>query len=224
MADFRALRPVLPILLGAALMLSLSLGIRQSLGLLAPQLTRDLAISMSDFTLAIADPESRLGSAAGRRRRDGGEARLPPADGRRRRALCHRPCLPRHRAGPHLGHHRRRPLHGRCDVLHGVGAGELRRLARGAGACAQIMLGIVTAVGSLGAMIAAPIGQGLTQAFGWRGGAIGFVMLGARHDPGCVVRQPRRQDPAAGRGQPRDRQRERPPGAARRCASTCRSW
>jgi MFS family permease len=54
MADFRALRPVYPILLGAALMLSMSLGIRQSLGLLAPQLTRDLAISMSDFTLAIA--------------------------------------------------------------------------------------------------------------------------------------------------------------------------
>ena len=43
MADFRALRPVFPILLGAALMLSLSLGIRQSLGLLAPQLTRDRA-------------------------------------------------------------------------------------------------------------------------------------------------------------------------------------
>jgi MFS family permease len=54
MADLRALRPVTPILFGAALMLSLSLGIRQSLGLFAPQLTRDLAISMSDFTLAIA--------------------------------------------------------------------------------------------------------------------------------------------------------------------------
>src|SRR4030095_5258569 len=54
MADFCALRPVYPILLGAALMLSLSLGIRQSLGLFAPQLTRELAISMSDFTLAIA--------------------------------------------------------------------------------------------------------------------------------------------------------------------------
>ena len=54
MADLRALRPVYPILLGAALMLSLSLGMRQSLGLFAPQLTRDLAISMSDFTLAIA--------------------------------------------------------------------------------------------------------------------------------------------------------------------------
>src|SRR5262245_2456976 len=54
MADFRALRPVYPILLGAAVTLSLSIGIRQSLGLLAPQLTRDLAISMADFTLAIA--------------------------------------------------------------------------------------------------------------------------------------------------------------------------
>ena len=35
-------------------MLSLSMGLRQSLGLFMPPLTRDIAITVSDFTLAIA--------------------------------------------------------------------------------------------------------------------------------------------------------------------------
>ena len=52
--QLRALRPMFPILFGAAIMLSLSMGIRQSLGILAPALTRDIAISMADFTLAVA--------------------------------------------------------------------------------------------------------------------------------------------------------------------------
>ncbi len=42
----------------------------------------------------------------------------------------------------------------------------------------SIVLGGVTAVGSLGAMLAAPFGQGLAEAFGWRAGVIGFVILG----------------------------------------------
>ena len=41
----------------------------------------------------------------------------------------------------------------------------------------SIVLGGVTAFGSLGAMIAAPFGQGLAEAFGWRAGAIGFAIL-----------------------------------------------
>src|SRR5262245_5187435 len=54
MADWRSLRPTLPILIGAATMLSLSLGLRQSFGLVMPPLTRDIAITVSDFTLAMA--------------------------------------------------------------------------------------------------------------------------------------------------------------------------
>jgi MFS family permease len=42
------------ILIGAALLLSLGMGIRQSLGLLLTPVTRDLALSAADFTLAIA--------------------------------------------------------------------------------------------------------------------------------------------------------------------------
>lgn len=49
-----SLRPVLPILIGASVLMTLSMGIRQSLGLFMTPLTRDVAISVSDFTLAIA--------------------------------------------------------------------------------------------------------------------------------------------------------------------------
>src|SRR5678815_1610664 len=54
MASLRGLRPTVPILLGAAIMLSLGMGVRQSLGLLMPPLTRDIAITISDFTLALS--------------------------------------------------------------------------------------------------------------------------------------------------------------------------
>ena len=54
MADWKSVRPALPILIGAATMLSLSLGLRQSFGLVMQPLTRDIAITVSDFTLAMA--------------------------------------------------------------------------------------------------------------------------------------------------------------------------
>jgi len=54
MADPRGLRPALPILLGAATMLSLGMGVRQSFGLVMQPMTRDIAITISDFTLAMA--------------------------------------------------------------------------------------------------------------------------------------------------------------------------
>ena len=48
------LRPTLPILIGASLMLTLSMGFRQSLGIFLQPLTHDIKISVSDFTLALA--------------------------------------------------------------------------------------------------------------------------------------------------------------------------
>jgi hypothetical protein len=54
MTDLKSLRPAMPILLGVAMMLSLSMGLRQSFGLIMQPLTRDLAITVSDFTLAMA--------------------------------------------------------------------------------------------------------------------------------------------------------------------------
>ena len=42
------------ILVGAAVMLSLAMGMRQSFGLLQPHMTRDIGITAADFSLAIA--------------------------------------------------------------------------------------------------------------------------------------------------------------------------
>src|SRR5436305_15077424 len=53
-SNLQALRPALPTLLGASIMLSLSMGLRQSLGLFMQPLTQDIHISVSDFTLALA--------------------------------------------------------------------------------------------------------------------------------------------------------------------------
>jgi predicted MFS family arabinose efflux permease len=41
----------------------------------------------------------------------------------------------------------------------------------------SIVLGIVSAAGSLGALLSAPIGQVLSQDLGWRAGLLGFVVL-----------------------------------------------
>src|SRR6266516_6425095 len=49
-----SVRPVLGLLAGAAVMLSLGMGLRQSLGLFMQPLTRDIAITVADFTVAIA--------------------------------------------------------------------------------------------------------------------------------------------------------------------------
>ena len=47
-------RQVRMILIGAAVLLSVGMGIRQSLGLFLTPMTRDLGIAAADFTLAIA--------------------------------------------------------------------------------------------------------------------------------------------------------------------------
>ena len=178
MADLRALRPVYPILLGAALMLSLSLGIRQSLGLFAPQLTRDLAISMSDFTLAIAIQNLAWGL-------------LQAVAGAMVVKHGYRPLMVGGAALYVTGLVLLATAQGLISVI--IGAGICLGVAMSCTGSAlansvasravpphirSIVLGGVTAVGSLGAMIAAPFGQGLAEAFGWRAGAIGFVILG----------------------------------------------
>ena len=178
MADFRALRPVYPILLGAALMLSMSLGIRQSLGLLAPQLTRELAISMSDFTLAIGIQNLAWGA-------------LQAVAGAMVVKYGYRPLMVGGAVLYVTGLVLLATAQGLFSII--IGAGLCLGFAMSCTASAlansvvsravpvhirSIMLGVTTAVGSLGAMIAAPIGQGLAEAFGWRAGAIGFLILG----------------------------------------------
>jgi hypothetical protein len=58
-ADVRGLRPALPILIGTAVMLSLSMGILQIFGLFLQPITKDLALSVSDFTTPSANAPPR---------------------------------------------------------------------------------------------------------------------------------------------------------------------
>src|SRR2546421_12447661 len=54
MTASRTSRQTRLILLGAALLLTLGMGIRQSLGLFLTPVTRDLAVTAAEFTLSIA--------------------------------------------------------------------------------------------------------------------------------------------------------------------------
>jgi hypothetical protein len=63
-----ALRPGLPILIGAALMLSVSMGLRQSLGVFMPALTQDIGISVSQFSVLNHLVRVRDGGGRGRER------------------------------------------------------------------------------------------------------------------------------------------------------------
>lgn len=172
-----ALRPVLPILAGAAILLSLSMGIRQSLGILAPAITRDIAISMADFTLAIAVLNLAWGllqAAAGA---------LAVKHGYRPVLLCGALL---YIAGLIL----LTTTSGLAGIVIGVGlcigasmscTGTALIMSISSRAVSpatrSVVLGVVSAIGSLGAMFAAPFGQTLLQDYGWRAGAAGFVAL-----------------------------------------------
>ena len=172
-----ALRPALPILVGAAVTLSLAMGLRQSLGLFMPALTRDLGISVSDFTLAIALQNLCWGV-------------LQPFAGAWAVRLGYRPMMVSGAALYALGLVLLATAQGLVAVMLGAGVaigaslactGSALTLAAAAKptpvALRSAVLGMVSAAGSLGAMLAAPIGQALSQAQGWRVGVYGFVAL-----------------------------------------------
>ena len=177
MALLRALRPSLPILIGASLMLSLSMGLRQSLGIFLQPLTRDVAISVSDFTLAIAVQNLAWGF-------------LQPFAGAFTTRYGFRPVM---MVGALLyiaGLALMATAHGLFSIM--IGAGVLIGMSLACTAAAIAMsvttravpvtvrstvLGMVSAAGSLGALMAAPLGQILSEGYGWRTGVAGFVIL-----------------------------------------------
>ncbi|MFO1325950.1 MAG: MFS transporter [Rubrivivax sp.] len=177
MSVLHALRPSLPILIGASVMLSLAMGVRQSLGIFMPPLTRDIGIAVSDFTLAIAVQNLAWGL-------------LQPLAG----AWAVRIGMRRLMVGGALLYLMGLVLlatsGGFTSVLLGAGVAIGAAMACNGSAIAlaaasrpvpvavrSVVLGVVSAAGSIGAMIAAPIGQVLAQGFGWRVGVWGFVVL-----------------------------------------------
>lgn len=177
MADLRALRPALPILIGASLMLSLAMGLRQSLGIFMPPLTKDIGITVSQFTLAIAVQNLAWGF-------------LQPLAGAWAARLGYRPLM----VGGALLYVAGLVLLAIARDMVGVtvGAGlaigasmactgsavSLAVSARSVPAAMRsTVLGMVSAAGSLGALMAAPMGQALAQEYGWRAGLSSFVVL-----------------------------------------------
>jgi predicted MFS family arabinose efflux permease len=173
----KALRPSLPILIGASLMLTLSMGLRQSLGIFMQPMTHDVGISISEFTLAIAVQNLAWGF-------------LQPLAGAWTVRYGFRPVM---MAGAVLyiaGLILMAEAHSFLAVMIGAGVLIGTSLACTAAAIAMsvaaravpatvrsTVLGMVSAAGSLGSLLAAPIGQVLNQDLGWRAGLIGFVVL-----------------------------------------------
>jgi predicted MFS family arabinose efflux permease len=177
MALLQILRPALPILIGASIMLTISMGLRQSLGLFMQPLTQDIRISVSDFTLALAVQNLAWGF-------------LQPFAGALTVRYGFRTIMV---AGALLyvaGLALMAGANGFLSVMIGGGVLIGMSLACTAAAIAMsvaaravpasvrsTVLGLVSGAGSLGALLSAPIGQMLNEGYGWRMGLIGFVVL-----------------------------------------------
>ena len=183
MRNFRTMRKIPPltlsILVGASLMLSLAMGMRQSLGLFLPPITRDLGISAADFTLAIAIQnlawgvsQPFVGALA-----DRFGFRWVTGTG----VLLYAAGLAMTMAST-----------GALGLI--VGAGLLIGLALACTASSvamsatsravsaqrrSLVLGIVSAAGSVGTLVAAPFAQSLIASHGWQMALLGFIGLAA---------------------------------------------
>src|SRR6266568_2550418 len=177
MALLQILRPTLPILIGASLMLSLSMGLRQSLGIFLQPLTHDVAISVSDFTLAIAVQNLAWGF-------------LQPLAGAMTVRYGFRTIMMVGALFYIAGLSLMAGAQGLLSVM--LGAGVLIGISLACTAAAIAMsvaaravpaavrstvLGMVSGAGSLGALLSAPLGQILNEGYGWRVGLAGFVVL-----------------------------------------------
>ncbi len=175
--NLKALRPALAILLAASLLLSVSMGLRQSLGIFLQPLTHDVGITVANFTLAVAIQNLAWGF-------------LQPVAGGLTDRYGFRPVMLVGAVLYVAGLATLASAHGFVSIL--IGAGVLIGISLACTAAAiansvasravsntlrSTVLGIVSAAGSFGAMVAAPIGQVLSQDFGWRTGIGGFCAI-----------------------------------------------
>lgn len=173
----QVLRPALPILMGAAIMLTISMGLRQSLGIFLQPLTKDIAISVSSFTLAIAVQNLAWGF-------------LQPIAGALTVRWGYRPIMLVGAALYIIGLALMAAAQGFIAIMIGAGvligasmactgpAIAMAVAARSVStAVRSTVLGMVSAAGSLGALMAAPLGQILNEGYGWRTGIAGFVVM-----------------------------------------------
>jgi predicted MFS family arabinose efflux permease len=177
MALLQILRPTLPILIGASIMLTISMGLRQSLGLFMQPLTQDIRISVSDFTLALAVQNLAWGF-------------LQPFAGALTVRYGFRTIMVAGAVLYAAGLALMAGANGFLSVMIGGGVLIGMSLACTAAAIAMsvaaravpasvrsTVLGLVSGAGSLGALLSAPLGQILNEGYGWRMGLAGFVVL-----------------------------------------------
>src|SRR5437764_7283684 len=181
----QALRPTLPILIGASIMLTLSMGLRQSFGIFMQPLTHDIGISVSQFTLALAVQNLAWGF-------------VQPVAGALTVRYGFRPIMLVGSLMYIVGLALMASAQGMLSIMIGGGLLIGASLACTANAIAMsvaaravpamvrsTVMGIVSAAGSLGALLSAPIGQILTEGYGWRTGMVGFVILAVAMLPGA---------------------------------------
>lgn len=179
-SGLRSLQPVWAILLGAATVLSLSLGLRQSLGIFMPPITQgpdSIGITVAQFTAAVAVQNLAWGL-------------LQPLAGAWSARVGFRPLMVAGAALYIAALVVLASAQGMLAVVLSAGVMIGASLACTGSALTMsvatrvvspanrsLVLGLVSAVGSLGAMIAAPIGQILAADHGWRWGVWGFALL-----------------------------------------------
>ena len=166
-------------------MLSLSTGMRQSLGVFMPSITQNIGVSVSQFTLAIAIQNLIWGL-------------MQPFTGVWVTRVGFKTVMVAGSFLYLLGIITLALANGVVEVT--IGAGFLIGCAlacNGSGigmAVAtravpaekrSLILGIVSAAGSIGALLAAPIGQSLIQTFDWRIGMLGFAVMAVLVIPGA---------------------------------------
>ena len=171
------LRPTLPILIGASIMLTLSMGLRQSFGIFMQPLTRGIGISVSDFTLAIAVQSLAWGF-------------LQPLAGALTVRYGFRSIMMIGSVFYIAGLSLMACAQGFLSIM--IGGGFLIGMSMACTAAAIAMsvvaravpvgvrstvMGLVSGAGSLGALLSAPLGQLLNEGYGWRMGVAGFVVL-----------------------------------------------
>ena len=192
------------ILIGAAVMMTLTMGLRQSLGIFMQPAVEEIAITVAEFTFAVAVQNLLWGL-------------FQPFAGAAAVRWGYRPVMMFGAVVYAGGMLVLSQAEGMLAVLLGAG------LCIGTGmACASVamamavtartvsaarrstMLGVMSAAGSIGTLIAAPIGQFLQDADGWRLGVLGFALMAALIVPAAWLagRTDRRAEPTGAQAGP----------------------
>ncbi len=175
------------VLTGASIMLTMSMGMRQSFGLFVAPVTQDLGITVADFTLAIALQNLTWGLSQ------------PLIGAFADRLGCRRMCI----LGSLLyagGLGVAMTANGALALWIGLGVmvglalactGLSLALAASARSVSparrSVTLGTISAFGSIGTFIAAPLAQGLIDSEGWIMAMVGFLAMCAVMIPAAFL-------------------------------------